>query len=138
MLTEAHVANSPGNHSVVLSTDGRRQSITIPTKATGSGSSVNGGELLALAVATCYCNDLYREAAALGIHLHSVEVEAQAIFGGPGEPASQIKYSARVESDASESDIRHLLEVTDQVAEVHNTLRAGGSVALEVHPSGSR
>ena len=131
MLTEARVTNSRGRHTVVISTDGGGRSLNIPAKAMGQGSSVNGGELLALAIATCYCNDLYREAAALGIELRGVEVEAQAVFGAAGEPASRIRYSARVESDASESEIRKLLEVTDRVAEVHNTLRAGIQVTLE-------
>jgi hypothetical protein len=35
-----------------------------------------------LALATCYCDDLYREASRLGISLQRVEVEASATFAG--------------------------------------------------------
>ncbi len=38
---------------------GREQTLAIAAKAGAAGSSVNGGELLFLALATYYCNDLY-------------------------------------------------------------------------------
>jgi organic hydroperoxide reductase OsmC/OhrA len=76
MEIRAAVQNRGREHSVTLSTDGRRSSLSVPAKAEGSGSSVNGGELLCLALATCYCNDLYREAALRGLRLNGVEVEA--------------------------------------------------------------
>lgn len=101
----------------------------IPAKASGFGSGVNGGELLALALATCYCNDLYREAAARGLALTSVEVDVESEFGGAGEPAKRICYRARVAADAPADAIRALLEHTDRVAEVHNTLRGGIEVS---------
>lgn len=136
MIIEARIENRRSEHQVVISTDGRAHSLSIPPKEHGLGSSANGGELLALAIATCYCNDLYREAASLGIELRQVKVEARAIFGGPGEAASRISYSAQVQSDAPETLVRQLLERTDQVAEVHNTLRSGIPVTLELR-SGS-
>jgi organic hydroperoxide reductase OsmC/OhrA len=130
MEIRAAVQNHEGEHSVTLSTNGRQSSLTVPAKSEGAGSSINGGELLCLALATCYCNDLYREAAQRGLRLDGVEVEAVAEFGGPGEPARRITYTARVNSDAPEAEIEELLRHTDQVAEVHNTLRAGIAVEL--------
>ena len=84
-----------------------------------------------LALATCYCNDLYREAEKLGVPVESVEVEASAEFPGVGLAATHIAYRAKVSSPASAADIAELLRVTDAVAEVHNTLRAGPDVTLE-------
>lgn len=84
-----------------------------------------------LALATCYCNDLYREAARLGISLESVEVEAGADFEGVGLAAQNIRYRARVVSGASDADVARLLRETDAVAEIHNTVRAGAAVTLE-------
>lgn len=81
-----------------------------------------------LALATCYCNDLYREAKRLGIPIEGVEVEATAQFPGIGLAATNISYRARVQSPASESEIAKLLRETDAVAEVHNTVRTGVSV----------
>jgi hypothetical protein len=43
-----------------------------------------------LARATCYCNDLYREASRLGITLAGVEVQAAADFAGVGLAASNV------------------------------------------------
>jgi organic hydroperoxide reductase OsmC/OhrA len=63
MKIEAHLSNTRSGHIVEVATDGRRQSIDILPKAVGQGSNINGGELLLAALATCFCNDLYREAA---------------------------------------------------------------------------
>jgi organic hydroperoxide reductase OsmC/OhrA len=124
----AVVQNRAGQHAVHVSTAGRRSDVAIPPKPEGQGSSLNGGELLCLALATCYCNDLYREAARRGLTLDAVEVEAVAEFGGVGEPARRITYSARVESASPADAIEELLAHTDRVAEVHNTLRVGTAV----------
>ena len=83
-----------------------------------------------LALATCYCNDLYREAAQLGIPIDSVEVEAHADFDGVGLAAKNIRYRARIDSSAPLARIEELLRRTDTVAEVHNTVRAGVAVSL--------
>jgi organic hydroperoxide reductase OsmC/OhrA len=126
----AAVRNAGRSHDVVVRTGDAERSLAIAAKPAGGGSSVNGGELLMLAIATCYCNDLYREAARLGIALESVEVEASAEFVGVGLAASDIRYAARVESPASRAEIEELLRVTDAVAEIHNTVRAGVPVTL--------
>ena len=91
---------------------------------------MNGGELLFLALATCYCNDLYREAAKRAIRIESVEVEVHGEFGAEGEPARRVTYQARVRAAASEKAIRDLMRHTDGVAEIQNTLRVGMPVAL--------
>ena len=91
---------------------------------------MNGGEFFMLALATCYCNDIYREAARLKIEVNAVEVEASAQFDGVGLAAKDIRYRARIDSPAPPDQIARLLRETDAVAEVHNTVRAGGSVEL--------
>ena len=126
----ARVQNEEGRHQVSVSTDGNGQTLNIPPKATGFGSGVNGGELLFLALATCYCNDIYREAAKRGMRVESVAVEVSGQFGGPGEPATDVRYSARIAAQASEADIRALAQATDRVAEIQNTLRVDTPVAL--------
>jgi organic hydroperoxide reductase OsmC/OhrA len=127
----ATVRSASSRHEVVVSTDGSEQSLAVAPKASGQGSNVNGGEFLMLALATCYCNDLYREAARLGIPVESVEVEASAEFPGIGLAATGIAYRARVSSRAAPAEIAELLRVTDAVAEIHNTVRAGVPVTLE-------
>jgi uncharacterized OsmC-like protein len=128
MQISALVRNAAGSHEVSVTTAGTSQSLPVPCKATGQGSAVNGGEFLMLALATCFCNDVYREAARLKIPVDSVEVEARADFEGVGLAASNVTYRARVESPATDAEIDELLRQTDAVAEVHNTLRSGAAV----------
>lgn len=130
MTISALVRNVGPSHEVSVATAGSSKVISIPAKSNGSGSSVNGGELLMLALATCFCNDIFREAARLDIPINAVEVEAKADFEGVGLAATNIRYRARVGSPAPANDIAALLRETDAVAEVHNTVRSGVSVSL--------
>jgi uncharacterized OsmC-like protein len=126
----AKLENSKDNHQVTLQTNDSVHSIGIPPKSTGYGSSANGGELLFLALASCYCNDIYREAAKRNIKVERVEVNVEGDFGAEGEPAKNITYSATVFADASEDKIRDLMKYTDMVAEIQNTLRVANTVTL--------
>jgi len=118
-------------HRVTLTTAGNSHSLEAAPRNSGFGSSANGGELLCLALATCYCNDLYREAAKRSIEVIGVEVQASAEFGAEGHPASRFAYRVLVRAKAAEVAIRDLITDTDKVAEVHNTLRLGMPVVLE-------
>ena len=131
MEISASVTNTADRHDATVRTGSASQAVAVPAKSTGRGSAVNGGEFLMLALATCYCNDLFREAARLGIPIDAVEVEASAEFAGVGLAASNIRYRAQVTSPAAAETIADLLRQTDAVAEVHNTLRAGAAVVLE-------
>ena len=130
MKISAGVRNSLGNHEVSLQTNDVRQSLSIAPKASGYGSGVNGGELLFLALATCYCNDLYREAAKRGIAVESVEVTVEGDFGAEGEAAKNIAYRAKVAAKAAREEIEALMRDTDRVAEIQNTLRLPAAVSL--------
>jgi uncharacterized OsmC-like protein len=91
--------------------------VGFPHRWTSGGVTVEadftGGHLFHLAAAGCVLNDLYREAAALGIELHGVRVTAA---GG------------EVSSDASADQLAHLLEAVDRVAEIPRAIRAGATV----------
>lgn len=50
MRISAHIHNSEGDHQVTLKTGENTQSLSIPPKVSGFGSSANGGELLFLAL----------------------------------------------------------------------------------------
>ena len=132
MKISARVQNSEGQHHVTLSTNENTHSIEIPPRPAGFGSSANGGELLFLALATCYCNNIYREAAKKGIKVERVEVEVAGDFGAEGEPAKNVTYQAKVTAQASDEEVRELMKYTDQVAEIQNTLRVGTPVTLSL------
>ena len=131
MRISACVKNSRGSHEVAVATGDAPQSLSVPARDSAPGSGINGGEFLMLALATCYCNDLYREATRLGIHIEAVEVSASADFEGIGLAARNVRYRARVVSRASDADVTRLLRETDAVAEIHNTVRSGVPVTLE-------
>lgn len=130
MNISATVENRRNSHTVSLATNGREHSLSIAPKPEGFGSSVNGGELLFLALATCYCNDLYREARKGNIELHSVRVQVTGEFGAEGEGARDVSYSASIEGSAPQEDLLALMPRTDTVAEIQNTLRASVRVTL--------
>jgi uncharacterized OsmC-like protein len=130
MKISAQIRSSRGQNQITLETNAQAHSIQIAPKATGFGSSANGGELLFLALATCYCNDIYREATKRGVGVERVEVEVTGEFGAEGEPARNVTYGAKVWAHAPDETIRDLMTRTDQVAEVQNTLRSGAPITL--------
>ncbi len=81
-----------------------------------------------LALATCYCNDVFREADAFGISVKEVRVEAHADFDAAGKPASSIEYRAELVADAPMETVHELLRHVDSVAEIHLTVRRGTEV----------
>jgi len=126
----ATVKSGLNQHDVEVQTNGATKQISIAAKSTGYGSSINGGELLLLSLATCFCNDIYREAAKRNIIVDGVEVEVTGEFGAEGEPGYNFRYKAKVTSNAPQDEIDSLIAYTDQVAEIHNTLRKGLNITL--------
>lgn len=108
----------------------RTLTIDRPEQAGGMGLGFTGGELLLLAIGGCYCNDIFREAAKLGMVIKSVQVDVQADWGGDPVRAQHVIFSPRIEAEASEADILALIEQTDRVAEIPNSLRLGTPVML--------
>jgi uncharacterized OsmC-like protein len=130
MKFSANVQNDSDYHQVILKVGEKEQTLSIAPKPTG-GSSVTGGELLFLALATCFCNDIYREAAKRDIKVKTVEVEVEGDFEAERKPASNIVYRIKVNANASEEKIQELIMYVDSIAEIQNTLRLGTPVTLE-------
>jgi len=106
--------------------------VRFPHRWTPGGVTVEadftGGHLFHLAAAGCVLNDLYREAAALGIELRGVRVTATGGFEPATWQSTGIGYSVEVSSDAPADQLAHLLEAVDQVAEIPRAIRAGATV----------
>ncbi len=106
--------------------------VRFPHRWTPGGVTVKadftGGHLLHLAAVGCVLNDVYREAGVLGIGVSGVRVTAAGGFDTATWQSAGIEYSVEVSSDAAAGQIAHLLEVVDQVAEIPQAIRAGGSV----------
>ena len=54
MNISARVKNAFEQHEAAVQTNGEAKTVPISAKASGYGSSVNGGELLLLSLATCF------------------------------------------------------------------------------------
>lgn len=81
-----------------------------------------GAHLLHASVAACVLNDVYREAARLGIQVEGVRVCAD---GGFTESWSStgIEYRVEVDSPAEAAAVEELIAIVDRVAEIPRTLR---------------
>jgi uncharacterized OsmC-like protein len=106
--------------------------VRFPHRWTPGGVTVEadftGAHLLHLAAAGCVLNDVYREAAALGIDVNGVRVTAAGGFDTSTWQSTGIDYAVEVSSDAPAGQLAHLLEVVDQVAEIPQAIRAGATV----------
>jgi len=138
MRISATVHAAPGAHDVVVQTEDRVTTLPVLGRTDGPGSAINGGELLAAALATCFVNDLHREAARRDLVVDAVHVTVESEFGAAGEPARSLAYSVRVESPEDPAVIEDLVRATDRLAEVHGTIRAGTPVELTGIETGSR
>ena len=101
-----------------------------PIASGGRGLGFNGGQLLYAAVAACISNDLYREAATLGIPLRRVALTVDGDFPAPGRPSTPISVSLEVEGDASEAKLAELVELVDAIAEIPNSMRSTTPVTI--------
>lgn len=108
---------------------GNGRTVRMPHRWTPDGVSIEadftGGHLLHLAAAGCVLNDLYREAATLGIELGGVRVSASGGFDTSTWQSTGITYSVRVDSPAPADEIDRLLDIVDTVAEIPRALRSG-------------
>ena len=84
-----------------------------------------------IALTTCRCNDLNREAERLGIISSAFGVEASADFEGIGIAERNIRYRGRLNYIASADAVAKLIRETDAAVKVHNTPRAGVDVEQE-------
>lgn len=130
MKVSAAIKNKFNQNEIIVQTNGDAKEIKISPKPAGYGSSVNGAELLLLSLATCFCNDIYREANKRNISVSEVEIVFTGDFGGEGESGTNFQYRVNVKSDAASEEIEELIKYTDNIAEIHNTLRKGLNITL--------
>ena len=94
-----------------------------PTASGGGGLGFNGGQLLYMAIAACWSNDLYREAATMGIELDGVEITVDGDFPARGSGSTPIAVDVVVRSSASEERIGELIAEVERVAEIPRAIR---------------
>jgi uncharacterized OsmC-like protein len=101
-----------------------------PADGGGRGIGFNGGQLLYLAIGGCVSNDLFREAAALGIRLSTVRVVVRGDFSGSPAVSEPVTYDVELAGDATPDQLQALVARVDLIAEIPNSLRRGTAVTL--------
>ena len=112
-----------GGPTAVLSSGPHTVMADRPVAAAGRGLGFNGGQLMYASIAACVSNDLYREAATLGIHLSRVAISVDGDFPARGKPSTPISVEVELDGDASAERLAELLAIVDGVAEIPNSIR---------------
>jgi putative redox protein len=99
-----------------------------PSAAGGGGLGFNGGQLLYLSIAACWSNDLYREAATMGIELDGVELAVDGDFPARGSGSTPITVDLVVHSRAPEDKVRELIAEVERVAEIPRAIREAPTI----------
>jgi organic hydroperoxide reductase OsmC/OhrA len=101
-----------------------------PTAAGGGGLGFNGGQLLYLSIAACWSNDLYREAATMGIELDGVEITVDGDFPARGSGSTPVSVEVVVRSSAPEARVRALIAEVERVAEIPRAIRDATAITV--------
>ena len=120
--TEAAVGWAGGHTVVVDRPEG---------KAGGLGLGFNGGQLLALALGGCYCNDLRYVAHDLGIEIGEIAVTVQLELGGAPLVATNFVLSVRC-TTLDGSSPQTLIDRAWSICTVANSLSRGVPMTLKV------
>ncbi|MBN9255545.1 MULTISPECIES: OsmC family protein [unclassified Mesorhizobium] len=105
-------------------------------KAGGMGLGFNGGQLLALAIGGCFCNDLRYAADEMGARLGRIAVAVTLQL--EGTPLIATAATMTVSCDALDgADPRPIVERAQTISTVSNSLRRGLPVTIEMaEPAG--
>ena len=97
-------------------------------KAGGQGLGFNGGQLLALAIGGCFCNDLRYVAHEKGVELGRIAVSVTVDLEGDPLLATAARLSVSCEAGDDTREIVHAAEARCMAA---NSLRKGFPVTVE-------
>ncbi|MDW6025782.1 OsmC family protein [Mesorhizobium sp. BAC0120] len=101
-------------------------------KAGGQGLGFNGGQLLALAIGGCFCNDLRYVAHEMGVGLGRIAVSV--VLDLEGSPLLATAATMKVSCETLDgSDPQWVIERAEAISTVANSLRRG--VAVTVQPA---
>ena len=121
--TRAAVGRS-GSHSVIAD--------RVEGKFGGMGLGFNGGELLALAIGGCFCNDMQAIADQMGLAIADLRVSVTIDFTGNPVRASEARMSVDC-ALADGSDPSELIERAKADTTIGNSLRGGIPVQISKH-----
>jgi len=100
-----------------------------PGKAGGMGLGFNGGELLALAIGGCFCNDMQAIADEMGLTIVDLRVTVSVDFAGEPSRASEARMDVEC-TLANGADPDELIARAKRITTIGNSLRAGFPVEI--------
>lgn len=104
-------------------------------KAGGQGLGFNGGQLLALAIGGCFCNDLRYAAHDMGVALDGIAVSVTLHLDGTPLLATRAEMVVSCQT-LDGSDPAALIARARQISTVANSLQCGVPVSIEAANSG--
>ncbi|MFN3453037.1 MAG: OsmC family protein [Sphingorhabdus sp.] len=112
-----------GSHTVIIDRpDG---------KAGGLGLGFNGGQMLALAIGGCYCNDLRYAAHEFGVEIEKIAVTVTLDLEGAPLVATSAVLSVKCETSDG-SDPKALINHAWSICTVANSLNRGVATTLKL------
>ncbi len=95
----------------------------------GMGLGFNGGQLLALAIGGCFCNDMQAIADEMGLVIDKLSVSVSIDFAGTPSRASDAQLVVECSLDGG-ADPSELIERAKEVTTIGNSLRSGFPVEI--------
>ncbi len=111
-----------GSHTVVIDRPEGR--------AGGMGLGFNGGQLLAIAIGGCLCNDLQYTADRLGITIRHLAVDVSVEISGEPLIAESAEVSIAVTAEEADADIDGLIAEARRITAVGNSVQRGFPVRV--------
>jgi organic hydroperoxide reductase OsmC/OhrA len=98
-------------------------------KAGGMGLGFNGGELLALAIGGCFCNDMQAIADDMGLTIADLRVSVSVDFAGEPSRATGARMDVECTLDGG-ADPSELIARAKRITTIGNSLSAGFPVEI--------
>ncbi|SEB41006.1 Uncharacterized OsmC-related protein [Paramicrobacterium humi] len=106
-----------------------------PDVAGGLGLGFNGGQLLALAIGGCLCNDVQYAAHDMGVVIDDLHVEVELTL--EGQPARVTGVNVTVEAQATDgSPVDEVIRRAKAASTVGNSVASGFPVQVSAVPAG--
>ena len=124
--------NVPGTKAALGWAGGHTVVIDRPEgRAGGMGLGFNGGQMIALAIGGCFCNDLRYVADALGVELETIEVEVEIALDGQPLLVTGATMTVRVTA-ALGVDVEMIVRRAEADSTVSNSVKTGFPVGVRL------
>ena len=123
--------NVPGTQAAMGWAGGHTLVIDRPEgRAGGMGLGFNGGQMIALSIGGCFCNDLRYIAERRGVEIASIAVDVAIELDGSPPLVTSAKLTVTVEATDFSTDVAALIRLAEADSTVTNSVRRGFPVSV--------